>query len=147
MITITSNKIRNFRFLTLRCGFFSIEYQSNSIHEKIIENMKEKSNRKIVEKNMKIDNRKLNGNNIIEKKNMKIDNRKLNGSNIIEKKNMKIDNRKLNGNCKCEQKKIKLDRMKIGLNIIEQIVRIGSALSGLLPSMRHVLLLHTLTRF
>jgi len=78
--------------------------------------MKEKSNRKIVEKNIKIDNRKLNGN------------------NIIEKKNMKIDNRKLNGNCKCEQKKIKLDGMEIGLKIVKQIVRIGSALSGFLPS-------------
>ena len=53
-------------------------------------------------------------------------------------KNMKIDNRKLNGNCKCEQKKIKLDRIEIGLKVVEQIVRIGSALSGLLPSIRTV---------
>ena len=52
---------------------------------------------------------------------------------------MKIYNRKLNGNCKCEQKKIKLDRIEIGLKVVEQIVRIGSALSGLLPSIRYAL--------
>ena len=57
----------------------------------------------------------------------------------IVEKNMKIDNRKLNGNCKCNKNKIKLDRMEIGLKIVEQIVRIGSAFSGLLPSIRYVL--------
>lgn len=86
--------------------------------------MKEKSNGKIVRKNTKCKIEKIvkrNDRKIVEK-NMKIDSRKLNGNNIIEKKNMKIEN------------------VSIGLKIVEQIVRIGSALSGLLPSMRHVLL-------
>lgn len=118
MNIITSKKSRNFRVLTLRCGFFSIECQSYITHEKIIENMKEKSNGKIVRKNTKYKIEKIvkrNDRKIVEK-NMKIENRKLNGNNIIEKKNMKIEN------------------VSIGLKIVEQIVRIGSALSGLLPS-------------
>ena len=123
MSTITSKKIRNFRVLTLRCGFFSIEYQNYITHEKIIENMKEKLNGKIVRKNTKYKIEKIvkrNDRKIVEK-NMKIENRKLNGNNIIERKNMKIEN------------------VSIGLKIVEQIVRIGSALSGLLPSTRYVL--------
>ncbi len=129
MTTITSTKIRNFRFLTLRCSFLRIEYQSNRTHEKIIENINEKSNGieklngKIVRKNVKCGIGKIE---IMANRN---------GEKVM-KKNRKIDNRKLNRNCKCNKKKIKLDRIEIGLRIVEKIVRIGSALSGLLPSIR-----------
>jgi len=107
----------------LRCGFFSIEYQSNRICKKISKNMKGKSNEKIVGKNIKCEIEKIVKRNDrkIMKQNMKIENKKSNRNNIIKKKDMKIQN------------------VSIGLKIVEQIVRIGSALSGLLPSTRYVL--------
>ena len=112
MTLVTSTRIRNFRFLILRCGFLRVEYQSDSTNEKIIENKLDR-----IEKSNRIDSRK------------------------IDRKNMKIDSRKINRNCKCN--KIKIGKMKIGLKIVEQIVRIGSALSGLLPSIRYNLIMYT----
>jgi len=93
--------------------------------------MKEKSNEKIVRKNTKCEIRKIEK--IVER-----DDRK------IMRQNVKIDSRKLNGNYKCEQKKRKLNRVNIGLKIVEQIVRIGSALSGLLPLNRQYLAKHAI---
>ena len=126
----SKNKTRNFRFLRLRCGFFSMEYRSYNTCEKIIENVKRKldienTNGKIVKKNMKC---KIEKNVNLEKKcNRKIVNRD-NG----------IENSKLNGNCKCKKNNAKIENVNTGMKIAEQIVRIGSALSGLLQPLRIV---------
>jgi len=127
-MNLTSNKIRNFRFLRFRCGFFSMEYRSCSTCEKIIENVKRKSNvrntkEKIVKENTKCE--------IV--KNVKLA-KKCNRK--IVKQDIGIGNSNFNG--KCKRNGVKIENVNIGLKIIERIARIGSALSGLLPSIRTV---------
>lgn len=127
----TSNKIGNFKFLKFRCGFFSMEYRSNNTYE-MVENMKRKSNvgntnGKIIRKNIKCEIGK----------NAKLQ-RKLDRK--IVNRNMKLDSRKSNGNSIYEKNVMKIDIVKNGLEILERIARIGSALSGLLPSTRYTLL-------
>lgn len=88
------------------------------VQQKILKNTKSnntKINEKIIRKNNRIENTK--------KLNRKIENK-------LVKNNIKIQNRKLSQKNTSNRK---LNNMKKTLNIIEQIVRIGSALSGLLP--------------
>ncbi len=112
MTRATSSNTRDMTSLKIRCGFFGIEYKKNTCG-KISESTKTKSTRiKMNRKNIGFENTK-----------------KLNRK--IEKNNIKVQNRKLNQ--KNTNNSRKMNNLRNGLNIIEQIVRIGSALSGLLP--------------
>lgn len=129
MTTTTSTKIRNFKFLMLRYRRFSIEYQSYGTDVKIVRNPNEKSNEidnenvKVVRKNTKYGIGK----------NVKLERRYVKETRNQDNRDKKI----ANVNCKCTQNKIRIDRIRIGLRIVEQIAKIGSALSGLLPSIRY----------
>lgn len=110
-ITSKNNKNRSFQ---LRFGFFSVAYQDES---KIVK-IKNRENENV--KNERKNNKKK-----IEKN---------------ERKNTKIENEKMNRNCKNNKKKINENKIEKGLNIIEKMVLIGSALSGLLSSLRNFLI-------
>jgi len=117
-ITSKTNRSRKLHF---RCGFFSIDYRD----EKRIVNVKTKESEN--EKNVKIDS----------KSEIKKIEKIVNRNRKLEKKDMKIDSRKIDRNCKCNKKKVRIDKMKIGIKIVKEIVLIGSALMGLLPSLKY----------
>lgn len=57
----------------------------------------------------------------------------------------KYETRKMNKDCKYTKKKIKVHKIIKGLDIIGKIIMIGSALSGLLPSLRRFVLREIIT--
>lgn len=119
-ITSNNNKRRSFN---LRFGFFSVAYQEESKIAKI-ENRKNEVV-KIESKNEKKELKKIE---------MKLSKKIENEMKLKKGKN----ENKINKNYK---KKINENKIEIGLKIVEKIVLIGSALAGLLPSLRNRLVM------
>ena len=121
-----TNKIKN-RRLHIRCGFLSITYRDESK----IEQIKIKNNKKEIRKNKKIKNKieqiKIKNNKKEIRKNKKIKNK----IEQIKIKNNKKEIRKNN------KKKTHSNQIQKMLNMIEKIVLIGCALSGLLSSLKY----------